>query len=290
MGGKFSSCRGPNRFPWFSEPSRKQKRRLHSCVKAGEDTDHICPQLPLGKCNQLGHDPTPNTHIPTPHTDTVFLRSAELRQEFSTTTSDMHPFFSSIPCRTGLIAKAGARLTDAPRGTSTRLFEASLVGARGGGQEPRGGGQEPAQQSKQTSNPQLRGSPGRPLAVPAVFPCSPTTVPRKREPQAGSGRGVRISESLPCSHLGKSNFGPSSRQGQDLTPRLPLTLHPSRAPVWPFTLPTWKAKRIRKLLTPKGSSALHPPTPSWSRQKTCYAQKQRKVFAVGNGSQLAPAG
>lgn len=137
--------------PGFSNPSRKQKRDCTAVRRL--ERSQIIPALnsPQGKCNQLGHDPTPNP----PHTDIVFLGSPGLRQEFSTTTGNMHPFFCSIPCRTGLITKAGARRTDAPRSTSIRLFEASPLGAGGWGSG--------ACTAKQTSNPQLRGSAGRPL-------------------------------------------------------------------------------------------------------------------------------
>lgn len=48
----------------------------------------------------------------------------------------------------------------------------------------------------------------RPVAIPAVSPFSPTTVPRKREPITESGGGsMRVADSLPFrTHIDKKNF------------------------------------------------------------------------------------
>lgn len=100
---------------------------------------------------------------------------------------------------------------------------------------------------------------------------------------------MRVSESLPCSHLGKSNLGPSSRQGQDPTTPFTPNSPPFKSSGLAFYPPNVEGEK-KKTSHPQRVPPRFPPTPSWSRQKTCYAQKQGKVFAVRNGSQLAPAG
>lgn len=58
---------------------------------------------------------------------------------------------------------------------------------------------------------------------------------------------------------------------------------PSKSSTLAYYRPNVEGERIGKLLTHQGFLYA---SPCWSRSEPCSAQKQGKVFAVGNGSQL----